>query len=410
MGLAFVVRARRAIPALFVLFAVAEAAADLPAIAGYPTITSVDVDGSDLYIYGANFGIASVPVVRLGATQLAVKSSPNAGLIVATLPNGTGPASYPLWVQSFTRTQGLWAYLGITIGAAGPAGAAGPKGDKGAQGDKGNPGAQGDKGVQGDKGDKGDTGWAGTSVTVTQLAAGDTYCPNGGVQLTAGLTAAYLCNAAPCSCGASCTSPAISCGGACTNLSADPQNCGGCGNACATAANATPVCVGGICGFPSCNPGFADCPGLPGSGCETNIATDPAHCGACNIACASGQVCIGGSCQGGCLVATDCPAPQACDTVSHTCTTACGNVQGLTGCNGGCCSLVVPGGPPKCVVGNFDDACGQSGGFCSNCLSTCAPGPACVSGACGCTASSQCQTNLHCGTHTTCDTTTNACQ
>ena len=65
MGLAFVVRARRAIPAFFLLFAVAEAAADSPPVTGYPTITSADAVGSDLFISGANFGVASTPVEEI---------------------------------------------------------------------------------------------------------------------------------------------------------------------------------------------------------------------------------------------------------------------------------------------------------------------------------------------------------
>jgi hypothetical protein len=77
-------------------------------------------------------------------------------------------------------------------------------------------------------------------------------------------------------------------------------NCGGCGRACAF-ANAAATCAAGVCALGACNAGFADCDGNPANGCEVNLNTDNANCGACSprcpaAACAAGQVCSAGVC------------------------------------------------------------------------------------------------------------------
>lgn len=50
-------------------------------------------------------------------------------------------------------------------------------------------------------------------------------------------------------------------------------------------ANGTGVCAAGTCGSPSCGAGFADCDGTPANGCEEDLSADPANCGACGNAC-----------------------------------------------------------------------------------------------------------------------------
>ncbi|MEZ4390696.1 MAG: MXAN_6577-like cysteine-rich protein [Polyangiales bacterium] len=74
----------------------------------------------------------------------------------------------------------------------------------------------------------------------------------------------------------------------------DVNNCGACGRVCAAVMNASPVCVGGMCGVGACNTGFADCDANPANGCEANLNTDRNHCGACGMSCAG--VCRDGAC------------------------------------------------------------------------------------------------------------------
>ena len=46
----------------------------------------------------------------------------------------------------------------------------------------------------------------------------------------------------------------------------------------------------------ACDPGVADCDGSLSTGCETNVASDARHCGACDHACAAGQHCVASVC------------------------------------------------------------------------------------------------------------------
>lgn len=116
-------------------------------------------------------------------------------------------------------------------------------------------------------------------------------------------------------CGAPPTNMTVSCPGACSyrcsggwencdnlldngceiNLNTDPQNCGGCGHLCSFPNAVQPGCSGGACTLGICKPGFANCDGLPGTGCETNVAADPRNCGFCGNRCAN--ACINGVCQ-----------------------------------------------------------------------------------------------------------------
>jgi hypothetical protein len=75
------------------------------------------------------------------------------------------------------------------------------------------------------------------------------------------------------------------CSGVCSNPAADPAHCGTCDNACLS----TEVCSAGSCGI-ECDPPLVQCDGQ----CF-DLATDPDHCGACGTRCTSG-ICEDGSC------------------------------------------------------------------------------------------------------------------
>src|SRR4029077_2033524 len=82
----------------------------------------------------------------------------------------------------------------------------------------------------------------------------------------------------------------MQCGGMCVDPSSDPNHCGACGNACATAVgHAQPACDAGGCSF-ACNAGYGACDG----GC-VDETTDNAHCGGWGGAGAGGKTCPGGA-------------------------------------------------------------------------------------------------------------------
>lgn len=118
-----------------------------------PRITSADVVGTDLFINGSDFGVASEPVVRLGTLSLVVTTySPST--IVATVPSSVAPGSYSLSVESLSAADAVPAVstLDVTLGAVGPAG---PEGPRGATGLTGPPGPIGPMGPQGPAGPPG---------------------------------------------------------------------------------------------------------------------------------------------------------------------------------------------------------------------------------------------------------------
>jgi hypothetical protein len=80
---------------------------------------------------------------------------------------------------------------------------------------------------------------------------------------------------------------------ACVDLSRDPANCGNCGVACASG-----VCEAGRCTLvmSSCLRGETVCKDATGKEYCANLSLDPANCGQCGLACAKGDACEAGRC------------------------------------------------------------------------------------------------------------------
>ncbi len=84
----------------------------------------------------------------------------------------------------------------------------------------------------------------------------------------------------------------------CRDLLNDVTSCGSCFKRCDIAGvNQQSVCKKGVCEL-ECSPGWADCDLDPLNGCETNLLSSDAHCGACGNRCdtQAGQPCIEGRC------------------------------------------------------------------------------------------------------------------
>ena len=87
-----------------------------------------------------------------------------------------------------------------------------------------------------------------------------------------------------------------SCYGSCIDIETDVNNCGGCGLSCSPPAGASSTCADRKCGI-TCNANRGDCNGDTKDGCESDLQTDNANCGSCNVACQNGAKCVAGKCM-----------------------------------------------------------------------------------------------------------------
>lgn len=132
--------------------------------------------------------------------------------------------------------------------------------------------------------------------------------------------------------GTACPTGATRCGSDCVNTNTSNMHCGGCGRACA----AGQTCQMGMCqGSTMCTGGQVSC----GGRCvDTN--NDSANCGACGRMCSAGQSCQMGMCRAGGCVAPNMMCGASCVDVSSS-NTHCGRCDnacpaGQT-CRGGTC-------------------------------------------------------------------------
>jgi hypothetical protein len=143
---------------------------------------------------------------------------------------------------------------------------------------------------------------------------------------------------------------------------------GFCCNSACTIANGVGTCAAtpGTCSVASCNPGFGDCNGLVGDGCEINTNTSASNCGGCGNACnpvhASSATCAAGTCSYTCTTGWgDCvngpPNVNGCETdttVQGNCG-SCGTYCSGSSCATGICQVVAGAGVCSSVS---DSACG----------------------------------------------------
>lgn len=184
------------------------------------------------------------------------------------------------------------------------------------------------------------------------------------------------------------------------NLGTDPSHCGACGTLCGS-VNGTGTCSAGLC-VTSCDPGFANCDGNPANGCEVNVGTDPSHCGTCGTACSTAggtAACAAGACQITCSPGfADCDgsAANGCEVNLGTdpahcgaCATACNATNGTATCTASVCGLTCKPGYANCDnniatngcetnIGSDVTNCGACGATCSSAGGT----PSCTAGAC----------------------------
>ncbi|HVZ71345.1 MAG TPA: hypothetical protein VHJ20_03135 [Polyangia bacterium] len=90
---------------------------------------------------------------------------------------------------------------------------------------------------------------------------------------------------------------------ACHGANACQPSTGGCdapalpdGTSC-TLPNASASCASGSCALEACQTGFANCDAAASNGCESNLGSDVANCGACGRACFVGATCVSGLCR-----------------------------------------------------------------------------------------------------------------
>jgi hypothetical protein len=103
--------------------------------------------------------------------------------------------------------------------------------------------------------------------------------------------------------------------GNCETTTTTLTDCGGCDVACGGLSHASATCISGSCGILKCAPGYADCDGQPGNGCEAVLGSLQ-NCGGCNVPCDKA------SCAGGVCTSIDCGENASladCDGDGATC-------------------------------------------------------------------------------------------
>jgi hypothetical protein len=212
-----------------------------------------------------------------------------------------------------------------------------------------------------------------------------------------------ICKAGVCACPT--TKPYV-CGAKCVDFQSDIANCGSCNNGCNAGPNGAAACNGGLCAL-SCTVPYGNCDGNLGNGCEADLRSDVANCGACKAACKfanASATCSTGTClMGACALGfADCDKDPTtgCETDARAdlancggCGVKCAPANATGQCNAGKCELLLC----KAGFGNCNASAGDGCEVdlqndpknCATCGHVC-PGSgapnataSCTSGACG---------------------------
>jgi hypothetical protein len=184
-----------------------------------------------------------------------------------------------------------------------------------------------------------------------------------------------------------------------TDTTVSVSNCGGCGNVC-TSSVGTAACQNSTCGVSTCTDPNAECVPNDGKNCETNITNDPANCGGCGNACyyKNGKgVCTAKTCQlSSCTSGyADCNQvdTDGCETALGTtsncrqCGESCTNYHGTNQCTSSGCQPTCAAGWGDCD-GNKNNGCETQLNTltdCAACGRSCTKAhgtPTCASGSC----------------------------
>jgi hypothetical protein len=167
-------------------------------------------------------------------------------------------------------------------------------------------------------------------------------------------------------CNVICGSSAACCASNCQDIVSTPTSCGGCGVTCSSNHIPAISCGGKACNG-TCETGWADCnTNKLTDGCETNVATDPDKCGGCNIVCSNNHVqlrtCAGGTCNGSCAgTFRDCNNNKqldGCEIDISTTAAHCG------ACDNACSNNNIAN--PTCAAGACNGTCAVGYSDCDN--------------------------------------------
>lgn len=155
-----------------------------------------------------------------------------------------------------------------------------------------------------------------TSPTHCGMCGRTCNLPNATASCTSGACTIGTCNAGFADCN---SNPIDGCE---INTRTSVNNCGVCGMTC-FAPNGTPMCAAGMCAIAACNGGFGNCNGSAGDGCEVNLTNNLNNCGVCGNNCAStcSSNVAATTCSSGACAITGCTATHL--NVDGVCANGC---------------------------------------------------------------------------------------